>query len=575
MGELGRRRFLATMAATVGVTAVAATAGITALSRDRVARGRPARGLVTYWGAKVDGKRHYDATIAAGSLYAVSCGGYSFTASDVGKTIIIGGGASATPNQAHITTIASISSGNAVLTTPAANPVTGAWIAWGTDDGAAWLQALTDTINTYDAQLTMPAGLSICGQAISLGPTNNIELFSLRGASVGTSEIICTASGGFLTLDVTGAYWGGVISQFDFRELTLTSAVAGATHALSVKATGGGSVNRRGYNAEHIVCQGFDYSKGAGYWDKPIEAIGLFLPYLSDVIAVGLVPNSASGDWSDTSLHFIPTLGINLNESFAPELAHVQIVGYKRGLQMIASNGSQGGSLSEMSIAACREGLYWQNNGGQQPQLTISGGNWGANRDYNICLNTRAWSIISHGLSFGSESSRVQSSTLATAVTTASSPTTLTLASTSGFAEVGAVQIALEWFTYNNLATGMDGTTLHNVVRSQFGTGDPGSDYAVGTRVNAATADIVLIDTLGTRIDNQIFSPDLSANRIAVLLHSGNTNCSVSNTYADTKGVGIGVAISNDSIGTVTSNNTCAPGTIPVLSRTNALAGPR
>lgn len=567
VGELDRRRFLAALAATMGVAAP---------SCDRVARERTAPGVVTSWGAKVDGKRRYDATIMSGSLDLVSCQGYNFTASDIGKTIIIGGGASATANQAHITTIASILGRSAVLENAAANAVTGAWIAWGTDDGAAWLQAFTDTINTDDAQLTMPAGLSICGQAISLAPTGNVTFFSLRGASVGTSEIICTAAGGFLTLDVTGAYWGGILSNFDFRDLTLTSAVAAADHALSVTATGGGARNSRAYTAENLLCQGFDYSKGAGYWDKPIEVIGLYLPYLSNVIVVGLVPNYASGDWSDTSPLFVPTLAVNLNQCFEPELAHVQVVSYKRALQMIASDGSQGGFLDEMSIANCREGVYWQSTvpGQRQPQLTIRGGNYG-NRDYNICLNTRAWSIISHGLSFGSQFNRAQSSMLASAVAADSSPTTLTLTSTSGFAEVGAVQIGLEWFTYNNLATGMDGTTLQNVVRSQFGTRDPGSDYARGTAVSAATADIVLIDTLGTRIDNQIFSPDVSAKRIAVLLHSGNTNCSVSNIYADTDGKGIGVAISNDSMGTVTANNTSAPGTIPVLSRTNALAARR
>lgn len=535
----------------------------------------PATNSVTRWGAKFDGKRRYDATILAGSLNIVRCTGYNFTAGDVGKTIIIGGGASATPYQAHITTIASLSGNNAVLTAAATNAVTTAWIAWGTDDGPAWLSALTNATNTHDAQLTMPAGLSICGQAISLAPTNTvIELFSLRGASVGTSEIICTAAGGFLTLDVTGTLWGGCSSVFDFRDLTLTSAFAGASHALSVTATGTGGTNYRGFVAENILCQGFDYSHGAGYWDKPIEVIGMYAPYLCNVVVYGLTVPSSAGNTSDTSPLFMATLGINLNQCFTPELAHVQVSGFKRGLQLIATVNSQGGFMNEMLVFGCREGFYCKvTSSSGQPQFTIAGGVWSC-RDFAICMDTRQWAIVSNVYCNGYLGTPAQSSTLATAVTTGSSPTTLTLASTAGFPEVGAVRIGNEWFTYNNLAAGMNGTTLNNVTRAQFGTSDPGSTYAIGATVVAALMGIVLMNTIGTRVDNTIFSPYPSNDRINVLLHSGNTNCSVSNSYCDTNGIGIGVAISNDSVGTGTSDNTYALGTVPVLSLTHGVTRP-
>ncbi|WP_407688588.1 hypothetical protein [Mycobacterium sp. HUMS_1102779] len=565
MGELDRRRFLAAVAATLGVAAVTATVWVEALSRVRVAHGRPKPTLVTDWGAKVDGKRRKDATISPGSLNVVSCSGYDFTAADVGKILIIGLGtghtqhAGSTPNQPHITTIASISGNNAVLKTPAAQAVSAAFVAWGTDDGAAWLAALTDMTNSYDSQLIMPAGISICGQAISLAPKDNIELFSLRGASVGTSEIICTAPGGFLTLDVTGAPWGGMLSNFDFRELTLTSAVAGASHALSVTSTGVGSRHSRSYTAEHILCQGFDQDDG--YWDKPIEAIGMYLALLNDVVINGLW--TPTTDMLDTESIYLPTLAINLNNSFAPELSHLNISDCKRAVQMIAS-GSQGGFFNECSIADCREGIYFQTDG-RQPQLTIRGG-WLSCRDFNICLNTRALTIISDVALCGTpQVSWNPSSTLATALTTGSSPTVLTLASTAGFPQVGALKIGSEWFTYNNLATGMDGTALHNVVRSQFGTGDPGSDYEIGATVSAARADIVLINTTATRINNSLFTYEQRANRIGVLLHSGNIDCSVANSYADIRNDGILAAIGNDSSNTQILNNTCTPGTVAVL----------
>ncbi len=556
MGELDRRRFLA---------AVAATVGVAALSCHTVARGRPAPALVTYWGAKVDGKRRQDATIASGSLNVVRCANYSFTASDVGKTIIIGGGASATPNQAHITTIASLSGTSAVLTTAAGNAVSWAYVAWGTDDGAAWLQALNDTINGNFSQLVMPAGISICGQAISLAPKGSTEFFSLRGASMSSSEIICTAAGGFLTLDLTGTFAYGAHTRIDFGDLTLSTAVAGATHALSVTiGSNPGAQYSRAYTAERLLCEGFDNK--SGYWDRPIEAINLYLPYLHDVNVNGMYPVLPVTDFSDTAVSYLPTLGINLDGCFAPELDHVHVTNCKRGLEMITPGNSQGGFIDDCQFINNREGVYIE-TGILEPQLTIRGGHYN-NRDFNICLKNRQAAIISDGMSycgpFNPPSS--PSSTLATAATTGSSPTTLTLASTAGFAQVGAVKIDSEWFTYNNLATGMNGTTLQNVTRAQFGTTDPGTNHAIGATVTGAVVDILLLNCFEVRVDDWFF--DLTGvgitDRVSVMMHTGNVDCTVSNTHHNTKGIAF--AVGKDSVDTELLNNRIyVPNMIAVL----------
>lgn len=233
------------------------------------------------YGAKVDGQLRQDATISSGSLNVVSCSGYQFQASDVGKTIIIGDGASSTPYQAHVTTIASLSGNNAVLTAAAGNAVSGAFVAWGTDDGAAWTAALTAMAGSGAsgvAQLIMPAGISICGHAISLTPTINIECFSLRGSSVGTSRIICTNAGGFLTLNLNSTSDGGRESQTDFADLNIATAIAGATTALTVESAYTPYPDyQREFTAQRIQCTGFDTA--SGYWINPIQALGVARPF--------------------------------------------------------------------------------------------------------------------------------------------------------------------------------------------------------------------------------------------------------------------------------------------------------
>lgn len=518
------------------------------------------------FGGKVDGKRREDATISASSLSIVSCHSYHFTASDVGKTIVVGGGASSTAHQALITTIASLSGNNAVLTTPATNAIASAFIAWGTDDGAAWTAALTALIDGTSpcGQLTMPAGISICGQSISLAPAGyNVELFSLRGASVGTSRIICTAAGGFLTLDLTSSYAGGHTAQIDFADLNISTTVAAAPHALSVTVLPGGEQLQRAYSAKNLLISGFD--NVSGYWDKPIEVLGLYRPILTDIFVVGLWPST---DLSDTSILFLPTLGINLNQCYNPDLSHVNVWSHHRALQMIEtqSPGVEGAFLDTCCFVNNREGVYWTTPG-VEPQITIHDGHYN-NRDFNICLNGKKFGVISHGLSYQTPYEWAPGSTLATAVNTATTPTTLTLASTSGFPEIGAVQIGSEWFTYNNLTTGapgagMDGVTLQNVVRAQFGTVDPGTNYAVGSAVAPATADILLLNCYSVRVDNEQFEFYASTNRMNVMLHSGNTSCAVVDSRHDTEC--IAVAVGKDTTGTDLLHNSHASTMTQVL----------
>lgn len=527
---------------------------------------------IVEWGAKLDGKRREDATISSGSLNVVSCAGYKFTASDIGKTIIIGShntktgitSAGGTRNQAHITTIASLSGNNAVLATPAARAVSGANVAWGTDDGVAWRAALTAMINANNAQLTMPAGISICGQAISLAPKNNVETFSLRGASLGTSRIISTASGGFLTLNLTGSTDGGEDASIDFADLSIATAVAGATTALTVEVVQGGVVQERVYIARNILCSGFDFANG--YFNKAIVATGMYLPLFDNVMVTGVWAAivGSSPDYSDSSTSFLAQIGIQIDGTYGPYLTNVIVWNCFRAIQHISAvfNEPQGSMLTDCIIVNCREGLYWQGPG-LPPVILIKGGQY-ANRDFNICLNGWRNGIISHSSQYMPQIGWAPSSTLATAVNTGITPTTLTLASTTNFMEAGAVLIGSEWFTYNNLTTGMDGTTLQNVARAQFGTGDPGSNYAIGTTVQATVADILLIGCNTVRIDSNIFEyQPASAKRINVLIHSGNANCSVMNSRHDTNSYA--VAIGKGSTGTELLHNSHGTGMTQVL----------
>jgi len=501
------------------------------------------------WGAKVDGTWRRDGRIAAGALNVVLCDFHDFTAADVGKTIIIGNGAavSGIDDQAHITTITAVSGGKATIATPAAGPCGQAFISWGTDDGPAWTQALTDMISNGGAQLTMPAGISICGQAISLAPTKDLICFALRGTSVSTSRIVCTASGGFLTVDTTGV--PGVRScQFDFSDFTVQSAVAGGTHALSVTGVEGGTDYQHAVTIERVTCSGYDTL--SGYFDRPIEAIGLLRPLFNEVIVAGLL-GSDSSDYSDSSALFKTALGINMNGCYSPVLNSVRTWFCNRGIQMVStkSPGPEGGFLTDCAVVSCREGVYWETPG-IEPQLSISGGHYN-NRDWNICLNGKKYGMISHQLSY--MMAWAPTSALTTAVTTGSAPTTLELDSTSGFARAGAVLIGSEWFTYNNLASGMDGTTLRNVVRAQFGTKDPGVDYAVAATVAGSQADVLLLNTKRIRIDNLEFASIANAKRSNVMLHSDNIDCSVENGSHDA--ACIGFAIGKDSTGTELMNN--------------------
>lgn len=520
------------------------------------------------YGAKVDGQSRQDATISSGTLNQVSCTGYNFQASDVGKTIIVGSAASSTANQAHVTTIASLSGNSAVLTTAAGNAVTGADVVWGTDDGAAWSAALTALTNTGVGQLVMPAGISICSEAISLTPpTGNVGTFcfSLRGTSVATSHIVCTNAGGFLTLNLSSNQ-----AQIDVRDLTLLTAIAGATTALTVTDAGTANALNHGLIVEHVNCFGFDRS--SGYWASAIQALKVMRPLLNDVIVVGLQPPSAGPplDISDTSPLFLATVGINLNESYTPQLHYAQVWNYFRGIQAIStiSNWPQGSYIDDCVIANSRQGFYWYGPG-DPPEATIRGGYYDC-RDWNICFNGWTNGMISHALSYLAASSTgwTPSSTLATAVNTGTTPTTLTLASTAGFAEAGAVLIGSEWFTYNNLTTGapgsgMNGTTLNNVVRAEFGTADPGTNYAIGTTVYGAIADILLIDTNTIRIDNYDFEAARSANRVNVMMQGGNVDCSVASSRFDADCYA--VAISNNNTGAEVLNNSFG-GTIQVLN---------
>lgn len=517
------------------------------------------------YGAKVDGQRRQDGSVSSGGLVLniVGFSGYHFTAADIGKTIIIGGGASSVANQAHVTTIAGLSGNNAILTTPAANAVSNVYVAWGTDDGEAWLNALTAAANMNNAQVAMPAGISICGYAISVAPTtHNVALFSLRGSGVATSQIICTASAGFLTLDLTGSFGAGHSAQIDFADLTIQTAIAGATTALSVFVTQGGEQYQRAYTAKNVLCTGFD--NVSGYWLYPIQATGLYRPLLQDVYVWGPWPST---DYSDTSISYLTQVGINLSGSFSPSLSRVLVNSTFRAIQAISTvnNSPQGFYLSDCVLVGNREGFYFAGPG-LPPQLTIRGGHYN-NRDWNACINGWKFGIISHALSYMS-SGWAPSSTLATAVNTGTNPTTLTLASTAGFAEAGAVLIGSEWFTYNNLTTGapgsgMNGTTLNNVVRANLGTVDPGTNYAVGATVQASVSDILLIGTNTVRVDNELFEYQVEPHRFNVLALSGNTGISVVNSRHDAACIAVGIG--NDSTGTELINNSHGTGTTQVL----------
>lgn len=523
---------------------------------------------ITDYGAKCDGQYRFDAAISSGTLNKVNCAGYNFTSIDIGKTVILGsqGGQGATPiyagptpNQAFVTTITGIAGNAAILAAPATRAVTSCTIAWGTDDSAAWTAALTAAANSLTGffELTMPTAVSICGEAISLAPTR-ITRFSLRGSSAGTSQIICTAAGGFLTLNLAGQLDGGQLANIDFADLNLIAAYAGAEHALSVNLTPpAATTNRHAVTMNRITCGTFDAV--VGYWDKPIELIAAFRPILRDVLVFGLniyQPLPGTGDFSDTSLLYLPTCGINLNDSYSSQLFNTQVFRQFRGIQSISTLDPTVASEFFMDnncqVQSCREGVYLDPSSGQSADINVRGAYFN-NRDFNVFIEGASHGIISHNNSWFTPNGWSPSSTLATAVTTGSNPTTLTVASTAGFPEVGAVLVDAEWFTYSNISTGMNGTTLNNVVRAQFGSVDPGSSHAIGATVTPAQADVLLIDCNDIHVDNNYFVGQISTKRISTLLHSGNTQIGVSDNYTNTSA--IAVAVGNDSAGTVVWGN--------------------
>lgn len=221
-------------------------------------------------GVLADGIVLSDVAISSGSAVADSAS-HTFTVFDIGKLITVAGaGASGGPLN---TTIASVQSGNAVLSANATATVSNAASTFGTDDTAAWNNAVAQALlNPLGSTIIMPIGLSCVSGSITW-----YSKLSMRGFGAGKSILkwmsLSDMTSAVINMPSGSAATPYVDCQFQDFEIDCAAATQATYH-----------INGKQFLAQYMVRPVF---QRLYLHDSP--ATGLGTDYLVDAVIIGNV----------------------------------------------------------------------------------------------------------------------------------------------------------------------------------------------------------------------------------------------------------------------------------------------
>lgn len=402
-----------------------------------------------------------DVSFVSGSK-TISSSSYPFASADQNKVVILlGAGPSDENNHATalVTSIQSVSGGQATLVTAASQTNTGTCV-FGTDDSRAF-QAVVNAAKARapnPCQIVIPAaGYIVNGQILArLAEDWDVTIV---GDGLGATQIFATSGTGFLLIeyiDNPTRLRGARTTIRDMQILTPLAGSGGSLVAIQINGETLHGLHDRSVVIENVLVRSMpqlgttgnnNNTPAYGFWDYGIILQGIWRPLLQNVIVTGQdgwlsdANTALDGNLVDSSWSFSMTCGILLDDSYAPELASCQVYCATRGIQMVSTgtpSGPEGLFFRDCTVDVCREGVYLQTLT-EEPQATIRGGHINA-RDFDLGLFGKKLCMISDVLLYNLQTLPTSASLMPTgAALVADDDATIEISSIVGWNPAGGM----------------------------------------------------------------------------------------------------------------------------------------
>jgi len=224
-----------------------------------------------------------------------------------------------------------------------------------TDDFVAIQSAFDEASRVVYAKIIFPAGVYILGSKASISPGLD-KFISVEGAGVGVTTIICPAS------NTDGAIqfnFAGRTSIISISNMTITTEADGGGTAIRVTQPVGGNRHNRSVYIENVEINVSDVTQN--FWDKGINLTGCWRPYLKSVLVGGPFGPGVSSDLTDASPLYFMAIGMELDDTYHPEVHDCYIWSAATGISCTSSESPapEAFRMSNTNIVGVKTALKW------------------------------------------------------------------------------------------------------------------------------------------------------------------------------------------------------------------------
>lgn len=224
-----------------------------------------------------------------------------------------------------------------------------------TDDTAAIHAALIEAKLRIRAKLYFPAGVYVLNSVAVTGSVAT-RFLSIEGDGVGSTVILCTSS------NTTGAFsitYTDRESITSISNMTITTEANGGGTAITVTQPVGGNRHNRSLYIQDVDINVSDVTQN--FWNKGINATGCWRPYIRSVLVGGPFGPGVSSDLSDSSPLFDMLIGMDLDDTYHPDIVNCYIWSCSTGISCISaeSPGPEAFRMDSTNIVSVKTAVSW------------------------------------------------------------------------------------------------------------------------------------------------------------------------------------------------------------------------
>ncbi|QHI70771.1 glycosyl hydrolase family 28-related protein [Tichowtungia aerotolerans] len=240
----------------------------------------------------------------------------------------------------------------------------GATPVGGDDDAAAFQAAFDDLYAAGGGKLFIPAGSYCFNSRVEITGNNTSGARKITVQGEEGVRLFGNNSNGVFRFTYNTRH-----QQVNISDLSIIALIDDAGTAIEITSPPGGAQDKRVVTIENVSVRG--QIEDSQYFNRGLVVTGLYRPLIKNCS----ISRSTVPDMSNTSSNFLPEVGIDVSDCYAPVIQGCTVKGAYTAYRYSTTDGSspEDGAVMESVADYCRIGImFHQNNDGVEPTFWVT-----------------------------------------------------------------------------------------------------------------------------------------------------------------------------------------------------------